>query len=291
VIIQGSSGTGKELVARAVHQLSERSGPFVAVNCDAIPVNLLESELFGYRKGSFSGAIEARTGLIRSADKGTLFLDEIADLPLPAQGRLLRVLQEHQVLPLGEVRPVGIDIRVCVASNRDLEQMVARQQLRDDLFARLSGFTIQLPRLRQRREDLGLLVNAILRHVLPREDAERVQLHPAAARALLDYEWPFNVRELEKCLQAAIVLAGDGPIRLEHLPEPVRGSVEGTARPETPSDEPLGGTDAALRRDVEEQLAKHNGNVAAVARALGKKPMQIRRWIKRFDLDLRKFRE
>jgi transcriptional regulator with GAF, ATPase, and Fis domain len=289
VIVQGETGTGKELVARAVHQLSLRSGSFVAVNCNAIPATLLESELFGYRRGSFSGAVETRAGLIRSADRGTLFLDEIGDLSLASQGSLLRVLQERQVLPLGEVKPVPIDIRLCVASHRDLQQMVARKELREDLYARLSGFTIQLPPLRERREDLGLLISTILRRIIPADQLAGVAFHQAAERALFRYHWPFNVRELERCLEAALVLAPNHLIRLEHLPEPVRGALQaGVPTEEAPSRESP--ENVQLRKELIEKLTEHNGNVAAVARALGKEPMQIRRWLKRFKLELSKFR-
>jgi transcriptional regulator with GAF, ATPase, and Fis domain len=288
VIVQGETGTGKELVARAVHELSQRTGPFVAVNCNAIPATLLESELFGYRRGSFSGAIETRTGLIRAADKGTLFLDEIGDLPTSSQGSLLRVLQERQVLPLGEVRPVPLDIRVCVASHRDLQQMVASKELREDLYARLAGFTIQLPPLRERREDLGLLVSSILHRIVPAEQLERVALHQAAERALFRYHWPFNIRELERCLEAALVLAQNGLIRLQHLPAPVQAALAGGAPAEV--EQEASAEDTRLRDELTHQLTENGGNVAAVARALGKEPMQIRRWIKRFRLDLSKFR-
>jgi transcriptional regulator with GAF, ATPase, and Fis domain len=290
VIVQGETGTGKELVARAIHELSQRSGPFVAVNCNAIPATLLESELFGYRKGTFSGAVETRAGLLRSADRGTLFLDEIADLPPGSQGSLLRVLQEGQVLPLGEVRPVPIDIRVCVASHRDLQQMVAHNEIRPDLYARLAGFTIQLPPLRERREDFGLLVGAILRRIVRGEQLEGLAFHPSAERALLGYHWPFNIRELERSLEAALVLSPDRLIRLHHLPALVQAALKGggASSEGTQTHEPP--VDAQLRQQLIEQLTEHSGNVAAAARALGKEPMQIRRWVKRFKLELNKFR-
>ncbi|MGZ3429051.1 MAG: sigma 54-interacting transcriptional regulator, partial [Polyangia bacterium] len=158
VVILGESGTGKELMARAAHRLSGRKGPFVPVNCGALPTTLVQSELFGYKRGAFSGADEDRPGLVRSADRGTLFLDEIGDLPLASQAALLRVLQEGEVTPLGATRPIAIDVRVVAATHRDLDALVAAGQFRADLLARLGGWTLTLPPLRERLEDLGLLL-------------------------------------------------------------------------------------------------------------------------------------
>ena len=301
VVIGGESGTGKEVVARAIHELSGRPGPFAAVNCGAISRTLVESELFGHRKGAFSGADEDRPGLVRSADKGTLFLDEIGDLPSPAQAALLRVLQESEVLAVGSVRPVKVDVRVLAASHRDLEALVASGEFRADLLARIAGFTVRMPPLRWRREDLGILIAALLRRIAP-DRAARVQLSGEAARALLRYRWPLNIRELEKCLTAAVVLAGDGPIELAHLPEAVRaalaappGSTPSIALPAeepAPLDPalPLDAGDAQKREELIALLREHRGNVAAVARAMGKARMQIHRWIKRYGLSLDNFR-
>jgi DNA-binding NtrC family response regulator len=224
VIVHGESGTGKELIARAIHQLSGRPGSFIAVNCGALPDTLVETELFGYKKGAFSGAAEDRPGLVRAADRGTLFLDEIGDLPASSQAAFLRVLQEREVMPVGGTRPVPVDIRLVAATHRDLSKAADAGEFRADLFARLSGFTMTLPPLRERREDLGLLVGALLRRVAP-EKAGTLSIGLDAARALFRYAWPMNVRELEKVLAAAAVLAGGGVIELEHLPEPVRAAL------------------------------------------------------------------
>ena len=307
VVIGGETGTGKEMVARALHELSGRSGAFVAVNCAAISQTLLESELFGHRKGAFSGATENRPGLVRAADGGTLFLDEIADLPLASQGSLLRVLQEKEVLAVGSTEPARVDVRILAATHADLEAKVAPGSFRADLFARISGFTLQLPPLRWRREDLGLLVAALLRKLAP-DRAARVSFTCEAGRALFRHGWPMNVRELEKCLESALVLAGDGPIDLPHLPPAVRskekklffssgGPREGApalrdlvaVEPSAPP-RPLSPEDARRRDELAGLLREHRGNVAAVARVMGKARMQVHRWVRRFDFRLSDFR-
>ena len=279
VHLRGESGTGKELVAAAVHQASGRSGRFVAVNCGALPEKLVESELFGHRKGAFSGADEDRPGLVRSSSGGSLFLDEIGDLPLPAQAALLRVLQEREVVPIGETRPVRVDLRLITATHRDLESMVAAGRFRPDLLARLTGFLLALPPLRERREDLGLLIAALLRRLAP-ERAERIGFSRPAARALVAYPWPMNVRELEQALEVALVLAREGQVELEHLPESLREARPAATAPQ-PSDR---------REQLADLLRRHLGNVSAVARALGKTRAQVHRWIKKYQLDTRGFR-
>ena len=273
VILLGETGTGKEVLAAALHRLSGRAGAFVALNCGALPVHLVESELFGYRKGAFSGANEDRKGLVRSAEGGTLFLDEIGDLPAAAQAAILRVLQESEVQPLGASQPVKVDFRLLVATHRELPAMVTQQKFRADLLARLSGFVLRLPPLRERLEDLGLLVAALLLRALGAK-AGAVRFSPEAARALVQHRWPLNIRELEKCLSAAVVLAGDGPVEPVHLP------------PSVLEEEPLDETDAKRREELLALLRQHRGNVTSVATAMGKARMQIQRWIKRYRIDL-----
>jgi transcriptional regulator with PAS, ATPase and Fis domain len=288
VVIRGDSGTGKELCARAVHKLSGRSGAFVAINCGALPDTLVESELFGYKKGAFSGANEDRPGLIRSGDRGTVFLDEIGDLPLPAQAAFLRALQEQEVVPVGGTKPVPVDFRLCAATHRDLDKLAQRGEFRGDLLARISGFTITLPPLRERREDLGLIVGTLLRRLHP-ERAESVTFSCEAARALFAHEWPLNVRELEKSLQAAVVLAADEPVAVWHLPESVRAAaLDGSSS--GGKEKPLSEEDRALRADLEARFREHKGNISAVARAMGKARMQIQRWVKRLGLDPESYR-
>jgi len=303
VLLRGESGTGKEILARAVHRLSGRGHDFVAINCAALPEGLVEAELFGHKKGSFSGALEDRPGLVRSADGGTLFLDEIGDLRESSQGALLRVLQECEVMPVGGTRPIKVDLRVVAATHRDLTEMVEEGTFRSDLLARLSGFTVALPALRERREDLGLLIGALLRRLLP-EHAERITFTGPAARALFLHAWPHNVRELERCLETASALAGERPIDVEHLPVAVRTTSEAPAP--TPAGAPAptvrrttepGDDDAGLGpdrgpscRELEALMQEHQGNLSAVARVLGKDRVQIRRWLKRCYLDPRSYR-
>ena len=283
MLVEGDSGTGKEVIARAIHDQSGRKGAFVPVNCGALPENLVESELFGYKKGAFSGAQSDQPGLVKSADGGTLFLDEIGDLPSSSQAALLRVLQEREVMPVGGTRAVEIDLRVVAATHRDLDDMVAEGSFRHDLFARLAGFRVTVPTLAERRTDLGLLIGTLHTRMFPPE-------HPGfdidAARLLLRYPWPLNVRELEQALATAQVLAGTELVRAEHLPDSVRtGRPPGAPRPVVLSE-----TDQKVRDQVVASLREHQGNVSAVARALDKDRKQIQRWIKRFGLDPGSFR-
>jgi DNA-binding NtrC family response regulator len=287
VLIEGESGTGKELLARAVHALSGRPGQFVAVNCGALPANLVESELFGYKKGAFSGAQTDHPGLVRSADGGTLFLDEIGDLPPASQAALLRVLQEREVMPIGGTRPVTVDLRVVAATHRDLDDMIAGGQFRHDLFARLAGFRIEIPSLSERRTDLGLLIGLLHGRVFP---STPTSAHPGfdveAARMLLRYPWPLNVRELEQTLGTAAVLAKASEVTPDHLPEAVRvGRAPGAPKPLALTD-----ADQRQRDELVALLRDHHGNISAVARVMGKDRKQIQRWIKRFGLDTGEYR-
>jgi DNA-binding NtrC family response regulator len=280
IVVLGETGTGKEVVARAVHALSRRAGAFVPVNCGAVPPSLIESILFGHRKGAFSGASEDRPGLVRSADGGTLFLDEIGDLPAASQVAFLRVLQEREVVPVGDARPVKVDVRLVTATHRPLGDLVKAGAFRADLYARTAGLTVKLPRLVERREDLGVLIGALLRRLAPEPD--RLSFTVGAARALFRHDWPLNVRELEKCLGVAVALAGGAQIQLGHLPEPVRGTLPATA--------PGVDGDDRLRAELVALLTEHNGNISIVARAMGKGRMQIHRWLKRYGLEPATFR-
>jgi transcriptional regulator with GAF, ATPase, and Fis domain len=283
MLIEGESGTGKEVIARAIHALSARRGAFIAVNCGALPENLVESELFGYKKGAFSGAQQDHEGLVRAAHGGTLFLDEIGDLPASSQAALLRVLQEKEVMPVGGTKAVPTDLRVVAATHRDLDDMVADQAFRHDLFARLAGFRVEVPALGERRADLGLLIGLLHTRLFAAD-------HPGfdidAARLLLRYPWPLNVRELEQALATAVVLAKHELVRADHLPDSVRsGRPPGAPKPVV-----LNETDQRVREQVIAALREHQGNVSAVARALDKDRKQIQRWIKRFGLDPASYR-
>jgi transcriptional regulator of acetoin/glycerol metabolism len=278
VLLLGETGTGKEVVARGVHRLSERKGAFVAVNCGALPATLLEAQLFGHVRGAFSGAVTDAPGLLRSADGGTLLLDEIADLPLSSQAALLRALQDHEVIPVGATRPIKIDLRVLAATHRPLKELVTRGQFREDLFARVSGFGFSIPPLRARREDIGIMVAAFARE-------RPMRLTAAAGKALLQYDWPRNVRELHQALQVASALAGMEAIDVTHLPSSVVGSAADAAHP-SPVDPAL----EPVQERLVASLMRHRGNVSEVARELGKARMQVQRWMKRFGIDSRSFR-
>jgi DNA-binding NtrC family response regulator len=311
VLIRGESGTGKELIAHALHDLSGRTGEFVAVNCGALPESMVEAELFGHKRGAFSGAALDRRGLVRSADGGTLFLDEIGDLRLESQAALLRVLQEKTVTPIGSDRSEPVDVRVVCATHQPLETRVADGEFRGDLFARVRGFTVDLPPLRARRADLGLLVAALLARHLP-PGASAPLLSSSVVRAFFAYGWPYNVRELEKCVSTALTLAAGGPIRIEHLPEPLRLAGTSVAGSELPAATPPPGAGATqpppvapasaadpMPGDAQGQprrerlvllMREYQGNVAAVARVLGKGRTQIHRWLERYGINPDEYR-
>ena len=230
VLLLGETGTGKEVFAHAVHTLSERPGPFVPVNCGAIPAALVEAARFGHVRGSFTSAVKDEIGLVRSAERGTLFLDEIADLPQSSQAALLRVLQNGEVTPVGSTRAVRTDVRIVAATHKDLDAAMAQGSFRRDLYSRLAAHVQTLPCLRHRPEDIGLLSVALLERHAP---GRPVQLRVDAARALFSYPFPLNVRELEQCLCAALVFAGTEPITFRHLPDKIRGA-HGSSPPGPP---------------------------------------------------------
>jgi DNA-binding NtrC family response regulator len=240
---------------------------------------LIESELFGSRRGAFSGARHDRGGLVQHADGGTLFLDEIAELPEESQVALLRVLQDGEVRPIGSPSSVQVDVRVVAATHQDLESRIARGAFRQDLYGRLIGYVARLPPLRQRREDIGTLIRAML----ARADARIETVHRLAARALFSYPFPLNIRELEQAVRTAAVLAKDRELRFEHLPDALRTHLQFSTG--------LTPEDRALRDRVAELLRQHRGNLSAVARALGKAPMQVRRWCSRLSLRVSEFRD
>ncbi|HEV2287637.1 MAG TPA: sigma-54 dependent transcriptional regulator [Candidatus Acidoferrales bacterium] len=220
VLITGESGTGKELVARAIHENSARAGaPFITINCGAFPETLLESELFGYMKGSFTGANENRAGLFQAADAGTLFMDEIGNMSSTMQVRLYRVLQEGKVRPIGSTEETDVDVRVIAATNKDLEKEIAEGRFREDLYYRLSVIPIHLPPLRERREDIPLLARSFLER-FRNSTGKRIEgIEPKAMERLESYDWPGNVRELENTIERAVALETEKRISLEGLPE------------------------------------------------------------------------
>ncbi len=278
ILITAPTGSGKELLAKEIHEQSQRTGPLVPVNCGAIASTLIEAELFGHRKGAFSGATEDRVGLIAASSKGTLFLDEIADLPLGAQAALLRVLQDHEVRRVGDTTTEKVDLRVIAATHHDLEAMVAAGSFREDLYARIAGATVSLPSLAERREDLGILVTTLLARMGALQDFAGFDV--SALTAMLAYSWPRNIRELEHALSSALSLANGAVITLDHLPSQVR---TGDAPSQPTSDD-------ALRIQLTRLLDEHQGNVTRVAEVLGKKRQQIQKWCKRLDIDAASFR-
>jgi two-component system, NtrC family, response regulator AtoC len=272
VLIHGESGTGKELMARAIHRLSARKdGPFIPVNCAAIPEGLLESELFGHERGAFTGAIRARPGRFELAREGTLFLDEIGDMPLAMQAKILRVLQERQFERVGGTRSIGADVRVIAATHQDLEAMATEGRFRSDLFYRLQGVRLVMPPLREHIDDLPLLVTHLLERAAQRLWRQPATVSTEGLRCLWTYPWPGNIRELQHVLEGAMVLS-DGVILLEHLPPTVqRGAKAGGTGDTGPA--VTGSLDEALedweRRAILDALQKANGVQARAAKILG----------------------
>ena len=250
VLLEGESGTGKELLAKAIHFHSLRNrGPFVTINCGAIPDQLLESELFGHRRGSFTGAVADRKGKFEVADGGTIFLDEIGELPAHLQVKILRVLQEHEIDKVGESRSIKVDVRVIAATNRDLEKMIADGGFRDDLYYRLAVVSIRMPPLRERTDDIPLLVDHFLRKHADRLGRARPSVDKGVYTAFNRYPWPGNIRELENIVERALVLDTDGTLGLDDLPDRLRAHEQrhGRLRMELPDE-------GIALEDVEKEL-------------------------------------
>jgi two-component system, NtrC family, nitrogen regulation response regulator GlnG len=276
VLILGESGTGKELVARGIHRRSRRTqGPFVAVNCSAIPSTLVEAEFFGYERGAFTDAKEAHPGWLEQAHRGTLFLDEVGDLPLDAQAKLLRVLQDSQVTRLGSRKPVKVDVRVLAATNKDLETAVAKGEFRQDLFWRLNVLALRLPALRDRAEDLPLLIDALIERLNEELGIGVHALSADARQLLLAHNWPGNIRELENTLRGAMIMCEGPTLLARDLPPRIRGEVAGRSESSDGRERiPLAD---AVRRAVERiersvicaALVEHRGNRSATAHSLG----------------------
>jgi DNA-binding NtrC family response regulator len=278
LLFVGETGVGKEVYARAVHKTSKRPGPFVAVNCAAIPSELVESELFGFARGAHSTATRAKQGLVEAAHRGTLLLDEIGDMPPPAQAKLFRFLQERQVTPLGSTRARTIDVRVVAATTKLSETM------RSDLIGRFGAEPIVIPPLRERPEDIG----ALAAHFGGAAFASFDGMEPPAFRALCLYHWPRNVRELEGVVQRAVALAAGRPVRLEDLPEHVRAAL---AKGPRADDVRRRYRRAPSRVELEELLRDTNGSVAEVARMLDRKWNVVSRWIEQYRLNVDRYRQ
>ncbi len=269
VLIAGETGTGKELVARAIHFNSpRRDGAFVPLNCGAIPESLIEAELFGFRKGAFTGAEFNRKGKFEAADGGTLFLDEVAEIPLPLQPKILRVLQSGDVDRIGADKPVHVDVRIVAATNRDLDRMVEEGRFRQDLYYRLAVVPLKVPPLRERREDIPLLADHFLARMRQRTGRHALRLPPEVFALLDRYSWPGNVRELENLIERLVVMSREDVLDPSLLPEAIRGE---SRRRETTFLLPPGGVDLEeVERDlIRQALERHRGNRTHAARDLG----------------------
>ncbi|MEP6921521.1 MAG: sigma-54 dependent transcriptional regulator [bacterium] len=293
VLVSGESGTGKDLIARAIHRLGRRSDKeFVPFNCSAVPADLIESMLFGHRKGTFTGAMSDHEGLIRAAEDGTLFLDEIGDLPLPLQPKLLRFLQEGEVHTLGERMPRKVNVRVIAATHKNIEQLVRDKLFREDLYYRIAALTIRVPPLRERIDDIGSLISYFLTHYARRNDHAIAGITWEAIRVLEEYPWPGNVRELAAELERLVLYADEnGFITPEHisphiLPERMRNGTAG----ERSADKLENLMEDYERRVITEALKRHDCNVALTSEALGLGSRQtLYKKLKRLAIDIGDF--
>lgn len=287
VLIHGESGTGKELIARAVHDNSLRSqGPFVAINCGAIPLTLMESELFGHERGAFTDAKEAKAGTFERADGGTLFLDEVGELPLDAQVKLLRVLEERRITRIGGKKAIPVDVRIVAATNRNLDDEVKNGHFRLDLLYRLNVFTLILPPLRERKEDIPLLTNFFIRKYNRTLSLDVQSVSPEAISLLTSYDWPGNVRDLENAIQSSMILCTGGVIRPEHLPDRIKGYELAEAQTVSGSSgNSIRKINAQMEKElIIEALKKHNFNRTLTAEALNISRKTLFNKMKRYGL-------
>ena len=292
VLVLGETGTGKELVARELHRVSARSGPFEAVNCAALPDALMESELFGHRRGAFSGAVRDQVGVLRAAHGGTVLLDEVGELAPTLQAKLLRVLDEHRVRPVGAETSQPIDVRFLAATNRDLPTMARAGEFRGDLYARLAGWTIPVPPLRRRPEDLLAIVRYTLEQEAP---GVLYEVTGDFFEALALYDWPFNARELCAVVRAAAVMVpSGGALELEHLPAELRPHDRG--KTSLPADDPVEiwlppEGHVPTSRQMRALLTHYAGNITAIAAHTGRDRGQVYRWLRRYGLKPHSFRK
>lgn len=282
VLIEGESGTGKELVARAIHNLGpRREKPFVAINCAALPESLLESELFGYKRGAFTDAKKDKPGRFALAEKGTLFLDEVADLSLPIQAKLLRVLQEKTFEPLGATQPVKADVRVIAATNKKLAREVQKKRFRQDLFFRLNVVTLSIPPLSERREDIPILVQHFIKRFNALQGRRIARCSERVMAALMAYPFPGNVRELENAIEHAFVVCAGDTIQLEDLPPQILSEVRDATKAPSALLKPLEEAEAEVIRSL---LARHRGNRQLTAAAMGVSRNTLWRKMRRYGL-------
>ena len=290
ILLQGESGTGKELIAKAVHMNSPRKDrPFVPVNTGSMPADLLESTLFGHVKGAFTSAVASKKGLFEIADRGTLFLDEIGTMSMETQAKILRVLQDRKFMHLGGVQELQVDVRIIAATNIDLKQACREGKFRDDLYYRLNVITIDLPPLRQRREDIPLLVEFFIRKFAEENDRPVRQIAPEALRALLEYSWPGNVRELENVVERAVVLSSGPTISLDLLPDHLVGRGAGLTMLEHRADASLFEiVEECERRIIVDMLEKCNWNQTEAAEHFRIPLSTLNQKIKRLSIEIKK---
>lgn len=295
VLITGENGTGKELVARAIHNQSRRrEKPFVEVNCAAIPEELIESELFGHERGAFTGATTQRKGKFDLAHEGTLFLDEIGDMSLKTQAKVLRILQERKFERVGGSKTIEVDVRVIAATNKDLEEEIRQSSFREDLYYRLNVLPFHVPPLRERREDIPRLVSHFLDYFCSKEGREIKTITPAALTTLQGYSWPGNVRELKNIVERLVIMTPDTSIQETHLPPSMRSKKSQSSDPRGAS---LAGVDASNFKEAKEEFEKefilqkleeHDWNISRTAEAIDIERSNLHRKIKSFGIELRK---
>ncbi len=290
VLLQGESGTGKEVIAKAIHLNSpRRDKPFVPVNTGSMPADLLESTLFGHVKGAFTSAIASKKGLFEVADKGTLFLDEIATMGLETQAKILRVLQDRKFMHLGGIQEVQVDVRIIAATNVDLRQMVREGRFREDLFYRLNVITVELPPLRQRKEDVPLLVEHFMKKYAEENDRQVRRITPEALRPLMAYSWPGNVRELENVIERAVVLSSGPEISIDLLPDSMLGRGSSLSLHDPPSDASLFEiVEDIERRIITDMLERCNWNQTEAAERFHVPLSTLNQKIRRLNIEIRK---
>jgi transcriptional regulator with PAS, ATPase and Fis domain len=289
ILVTGESGTGKELIARAIHRLSRRSeSEFIPFNCSAVPAELIESMLFGHRRGTFTGAMSDQAGLIRSAENGTLFLDEIGDLPLPLQPKLLRFLQEGEIHTLGERAPRKVNVRVIAATHKDLETLVSEKQFREDLYYRIATLTLKVPPLRERREDISTLISHFVSHYARKNERPISGITAEAIQILETYSWPGNIRELAAEIERLVLYAEeDGYIRPQNISPRIYPESAQSEAPAAKLDDLL---ESYERRVITETLKRHDCNVAKASEALGLGSRQtLYKKLKRLAIDIGDF--
>ena len=286
ILIDGESGTGKGLIAETIHYNSpRRDKPFIAINCASIPETLLESELFGYKKGAFTGATDNKAGLITLAHEGTFFLDEIGDMPLMLQSKLLKVIETGEILPLGDTRKRVVDVRIISATNKDIEECIEKKEFREDLYYRLNVIEINIPSLRERKDDIPILTDHFLQEFTSSTGKKITGFEPEAVKALSSYGWPGNIRELRNIIERAVVLSDSDMIGIHDLPEKVRtGKMTG-------SEIPSSGSLKSILNDYEKKiitslLRKNRGNKEMTVKTLGIDLATLYRKLHKYDIKL-----